>query len=237
MAMPSSPLLAESCALIDSLGYVDTDQQQVQAQIRAEMATFSPPQDKYLAYLPSYSPTFGGRARLQTEFKRVAANVPLDAIDMNRYQVKEPTGKHGKSLEAWEDAVKQLQVAVEHQSNRVVNLELQQGYGTKLAKVRAAVLDGMNAQYERTVKETKAASDKINLTRQQDQTRNAAKLHSYQSRYYELLAKNAAIKRACAQQERHRRRSRRRERWITNVDSCGAGANILLLLTNGTYRS
>ncbi|KAG2766157.1 hypothetical protein PC129_g10746 [Phytophthora cactorum] len=208
MAMPSSPLLAESRALIDSLGYVDTEynspasQQQVQTQIRAEMATFSPPQDKYLAYLPSYSPTFGGRARLQTEFKRVAANVPLDAIDMNRYQVKEPTGKHGKSLEAWEDAVKQLQVAVEHQSNRVVNLELQQGYGTKLAKVRAAVLDGMNAQYERTVKETKAASDKINLARQQDQTRNAAKLHSYQSRYYELLAKNAAIKRACAQQER-----------------------------------
>ncbi|KAG3147418.1 hypothetical protein PI124_g12726 [Phytophthora idaei] len=208
MAMPSSPLLAESRALIDSLGYVDTEynspasQQQVQAQIRAEMATFSPPQDKYLAYLPSYSPTFGGRARLQTEFKRVAANVPLDAIDMNRYQVKEPMGKHGKSLEAWEDAVKQLQVAVEHQRNRVVNLELQQGYGTKLAKVRAAVLDGMNAQYERTVKETKAASGKINLARQQDQTRNAAKLQSYQSRYYELLAKNAAIKRACAQQER-----------------------------------
>ncbi|KAG3103762.1 hypothetical protein PI125_g13777 [Phytophthora idaei] len=206
--MPSSPLLAESRALIDSLGYVDTEynspasQQQVQAQIRAEMATFSPPQDKYLAYLPSYSPTFGGRARLQTEFKRVAANVPLDAIDMNRYQVKEPMGKHGKSLEAWEDAVKQLQVAVEHQRNRVVNLELQQGYGTKLAKVRAAVLDGMNAQYERTVKETKAASGKINLARQQDQTRNAAKLQSYQSRYYELLAKNAAIKRACAQQER-----------------------------------
>ncbi|KAG6962626.1 hypothetical protein JG687_00007032 [Phytophthora cactorum] len=114
--MPSSPLLAESRALIDSLGYVDTEynspasQQQVQAQIRAEMATFSPPQDKYLAYLPSYSPTFGGRARLQTEFKRVAANVPLDAIDMNRYQVKEPTGKHGKSREAWEDAVKQLQL-------------------------------------------------------------------------------------------------------------------------------
>ncbi|POM61836.1 Pre-mRNA-splicing factor SPF27 [Phytophthora palmivora] len=204
---PLCPLLAESRALIDSLGYVDTEynspdsQQQVQAQIRAEMATFSPPKDQYLTYLPPYSPTFGGRTRLQTEFKRVAANVPLDAIDMNRYQVKEPTGKHVQSLEAWEKAVRQLQVAVEHQSNRVVNLELQQGYGTKLAKVRAAVVDGMNAQYEHVVKETKAASDKINLTRQQDQTRNAAKLQNYQSRYYELLAKNAAIKRACAEQE------------------------------------
>ncbi|KAG1696369.1 hypothetical protein DVH05_018501 [Phytophthora capsici] len=212
MAPSSCPLLAESRTLIDSLGYVDTEynspanQQQVQAQIRAEMATFSPPDDKYLAFLPSYTPSFGGRTRLQTEFKRVAANVPLDAIDMNRYQVKQPTGKHAESLEAWEDTIKQLQVAVEHQSNRVVNLELQQGYGTKLAKVRAAVLDGMNAQYERAVKETKAASDKINVSRQQDQIRNAAKLHNYQSRYYELLAKNAAIKRACVQLEQRQQK-------------------------------
>ncbi|OWZ13610.1 Pre-mRNA-splicing factor SPF27 [Phytophthora megakarya] len=204
---PSCPLLTESRALIDSMGYVDTEynspqmQQQVQAQIRAEMATFSPPTDQYLAFMPSYTPTFGGRTRLQTEFKRVAANVPLDAIDMNRYQVKEPTGKHAQSVEAWEKAVKQLQVAVEHQSNRVMNLELQQTYGTKLAKVRAAVLDGVNAQYEHTLKETKAASDKINLTRQQDQVRNASKLQNYQSRYYALLAKNASIKRACVEQE------------------------------------
>ncbi|KAG6586933.1 Pre-mRNA-splicing factor SPF27 [Phytophthora cinnamomi] len=212
MAPSTCPLLLESRALIDSLGYVDTEynspqsQQQVQALIRAEMATFAPPADQYLAFLPPYSPTFGGRTRLQTEFKRVAANVPLDAIDMNRYQVKEPTGKHAQSLEAWEQAVKQLEVAVEHQSNRVVNLELQQGYGTKLAKVRAAVLDGMNAQYERAVKETKAASDKINLARQQEQARNAAKLQNYQTRYFELLAKNASIKRACTEQEQRQQK-------------------------------
>ncbi|RLN43957.1 hypothetical protein BBJ28_00023655, partial [Nothophytophthora sp. Chile5] len=123
------------------------------------------------------------------------------AIDMNRYQVKEPTGKHATDLEAWEQAVKQLQVAVEYQSNRVTNLELGQTYGTKLVKVKAAVLDGLNAQYTQALSETKAASDKINLSRQQEQARNAAKLESYQRKYRELLAKNASIKRACAQQE------------------------------------
>ncbi|KAF4318293.1 hypothetical protein JM18_007059 [Phytophthora kernoviae] len=207
MAPPTCPLLVENRALIDSLGYVDTEynspqsQQTVQQLIRAEMATFAPPKDKYLDYLPDYSPSFGGRTRLQTEFKRVAANVPLNAIDMNRYQVKEPSGKQAKDLQAWEEAVKQLEVAVEHQSNRVMNLELQHAYGTKLAKVRAAVVDGVKAHYERVVKETKAESDKINLLRQQEQARNAAKLQNYQHRYNELLAKNAAIKRASAQQE------------------------------------
>lgn len=204
MAKPLCPLLAQSRALIDSLGYFDTDysqpesQKKVLAQIVDEMATFSPPQDEYLAYLPPYSPTFSGKSRLQSEFKRVAARVPLDAIDFNRYQVKEPTGKHAQSLEAWMRAVEQLRVAVENQSNRVINLELQQGYGTKLAETRATLLDGINAQYGHAVKMANAVSDKINLARKQEQTRNAAKLQTYQSRYYELLDKNAAIKRACA---------------------------------------
>ncbi|CAH0493664.1 unnamed protein product [Peronospora farinosa] len=212
MAPSSCPLLLENRALIDSLGYIDTEynsassQQQVQAQIRAEMATFSPPKDKYLAFLPPYSPSFGGRTRLQIEFKRVSANVALNAIDINRYQVSEPTGKQAASLETWEQAVKQLQVAVEHQNNWMLNLELQQGYGTKLAKVRTAVMDGMNRQYDHMVQETKTASDKINLSRQQEQLRNMTKLHNYQSIYNELLVKNACIKRACVEKERQQQK-------------------------------
>ncbi|CAI5715336.1 unnamed protein product [Peronospora effusa] len=212
MAPSSCPLLLENRALIDSLGYIDTEynsassQQQVQAQIRAEMATFSPPKDKYLAFLPPYSPSFGGRTRLQIEFKRVSANVALNAIDTIRYQVSEPTGKQAANLETWEQAVKQLQVAVEHQNNWMLNLELQQGYGTKLAKVRTAVMDGMNRQYDHMVQETKTASDKINLSRQQEQLRNMTKLLDYQSRYNELLVKNACIKRACVEKERQQQK-------------------------------
>ncbi|RMX66264.1 hypothetical protein KXD40_008387 [Peronospora effusa] len=212
MAPSSCPLLLENRALIDSLGYIDTEynsassQQQVQAQIRAEMATFSPPKDKYLAFLPPYSPSFGGRTRLQIEFKRVSANVALNAIDTIRYQVSEPTGKQAANLETWEQAVKQLQVAVEHQNNWMLNLELQQGYGTKLAKVRTAVMDGMNRQYDHMVQETKTASNKINLSRQQEQLRNMTKLLDYQSRYNELLVKNACIKRACVEKERQQQK-------------------------------
>lgn len=124
MAPPTCPLLVESRALVDALGYVDTEysepqaQQVVQRQIRAEMASFKP--RDYLDYLPEYTPTFGGHTRLQTEFKRVAANVPLDAIDFSRYQVKAPAGKDAKSVDAWEKAVRQLRTSVEHESNRCV---------------------------------------------------------------------------------------------------------------------
>ncbi|KAI9913859.1 hypothetical protein PsorP6_006119 [Peronosclerospora sorghi] len=217
MAPSTCPLLIESRKLINSLGYIDTEyksplrQQQVQAQICAEMATFSPHMDEYLAFLPSYSPSFGGKTRLQAEFKRVSANVSLNAIDMRRYNVLEPTGKHAKSLEAWEQAVKQLQVAIEHQSSRVINLELQQGYGTKLAKVRTAVMGGMNQQYERAVEEVKAGSVEINRARQQDQMRNVAKLRSYHSKYLALLGKNASIRRTCSDHQQPQKKFKKCE--------------------------
>lgn len=121
------PLLLESHALIDSLGYVDTEFEShharnvVQQQIRAEMTKFAPAPD-YLAFLPDYSPEFRGHPRLQSEYKRVKANIPLDAIDMNRYVVKEPVGKSANDVAAWEAAIKQLQVQLEHQSNRYLAL-------------------------------------------------------------------------------------------------------------------
>lgn len=124
-APTTCPLLLESHALLDALGYVDTEfdathaRSAVQQLIRAEMTKFAPSPD-YLAFLPDYTPEFRGHPRLQTEYKRVKANVPLDAIDLSRYTVTEPSGKHANDAAAWEAAIKQLQVQIEHQSNQCV---------------------------------------------------------------------------------------------------------------------
>lgn len=121
------PLLLEGHALIDSLGYVDTEfdsqhaRNVVQQLIRAEMTKFAPAPD-YLAFLPDYAPEFRGHPRLQSEYRRVTANIPLEAIDMNRYVVREPAGKSTNDVAAWEAAIKQLQVQLEHQSNRYGSL-------------------------------------------------------------------------------------------------------------------
>jgi hypothetical protein len=193
------PLLVESQALIDALGYVDTEyndartQQAVQHLIRAEMTKFAP-SPAYLEFLPDYTPTFADHPRLQTEYRRVKANAPLNAIDLNRYQVREPTGKHAEDPSAWEAAVRKLETSVELQSDRVMNLELQQAYASKMWKVRAAVLEGVNAQYERVLSSVKEASEAVNVQRKQDQTLNAPKLQSYAHKFDQLLQKNESIK-------------------------------------------
>lgn len=123
-APTTCPLLLESHALLDALGYVDAELEApaaraaVQQLIRAEMAAFAPPPGGYLDFLPEYAPTFAGHPRLQSEYKRVAAGVALDAIDLQRYAARAPAGKNARDAAAWEAALKQMKVQVEHQSNR-----------------------------------------------------------------------------------------------------------------------
>ncbi|GLE03055.1 hypothetical protein PINS_up011934 [Pythium insidiosum] len=175
--------------------------------IRAEMTTFAP-STSYLDFLPDYEPTFEGHPRLLSEYRRVKANVPLNAIDMNRYHVKEPTGANAESVEAWEGAVRKLQVSVQQQSDRVTNLELQQAYGAKLWKVRASVLDGVSAQCEKALEGAKAASEAVNVKRKQEQLLNAPKLQSYQRKLLDLVEKNDAIQRATEIQEQRLKKQR-----------------------------
>lgn len=75
-----------------------------------------------------------------------------------------------------------------------MNLELEQAYGTKLAKARAVFLDGVNAQCARVLSEARAEAERVNLQRQQQQARNAPQLQAYRRKLDELLDKNAAIK-------------------------------------------
>lgn len=75
-----------------------------------------------------------------------------------------------------------------------MSLELQQAYGAKLWKVKAAVLDGLNAQYAHKVAETKAEAEAINVKRKQDQVLNAEKLQTYRHKYMDLLDKTFSIK-------------------------------------------
>nr|CCA27481.1 premRNAsplicing factor SPF27 putative [Albugo laibachii Nc14] len=126
-AAPSTcPLLLQNKALIDALGYIDTEwsdpeaRNKAQLQIEMEMDTFTPNFNEYLAYLPDYTPTFQGRASLMKEWKRVQAKVALNAIDMNRYNqqsIYEPSRKNAGDANCWKQANDQMKTLIEHRHN------------------------------------------------------------------------------------------------------------------------
>lgn len=123
------PLLLQNKSLIDALGYIDTEWNDAEARIKAqrqiekEMNTFTPNLNEYIAFLPDYTPTFQNRARLLKEWKRVQAQVALNAIDMNRYNqhsIYEPSRKNVGSAKAWKQANDQMKILIEHRHNEWV---------------------------------------------------------------------------------------------------------------------
>ncbi len=175
----SCPLLIENQTLIDSLAYIDKEyesvssQQMVQRLIQEEMNKFQKDEAKYLAFLPEYTPTFSDHSCLQKEFKRVSANVPLDAIDLNRYIPKEPTSlKKKQDVEEWKKQIRLLQIHLEYQNNRLCNLELQSKYGTKLLKIKANVLDELTKIHCKVFEDNAGAIEIANVPKMRPRTKH-----------------------------------------------------------------
>ncbi|CCI39608.1 unnamed protein product [Albugo candida] len=200
------PLLLQNKSLIDALGYIDTEWNDAEARIKAqrqiekEMNTFTPNLNEYIAFLPDYTPTFQNRARLLKEWKRVQAQVALNAIDMNRYNqhsIYEPSRKNVGSARAWKQANDQMKILIEHRHNEVLNLELEQKYVSNVWKCKVAVLEQLQKEYTNEHTNRKAALDQLNQERKQFQLLNSKKLTSYRRKYEQLLQKNHEIEMAC----------------------------------------
>ncbi|OQR83349.1 pre-mRNA-splicing factor SPF27 [Achlya hypogyna] len=211
------PLLNETRHLIDCLGYIDstTDddasmKKLVQMQIQQQMAlmpTFDA--EAYLAYLPAPA-----ELDFETkEMKRVAAGVALNAINTAKYRVAAPsTGllKKSQDLEAqvaaWQTATNNAMVAIEHETSRILNLEMANKYGANRWKLHVGVLSGLHDKAVSELDESKAASESINVQRKQEQTLNADKLWSLERKRDELIRKTQYIETACEVMEREVKR-------------------------------
>merc|ERR1719203_390029 len=142
---------------IDALPYVDTQfndpamKQQVEALIKAELAAINKQPRDYLEHIPLYEPKFDGHPALQAEWMRVCAtdgNEPMPAMDVSRYQLEGPPAGKQTSVSAWERAVRNAEAQLEHQANRIDNLELLQSYGANLWRVHLNSLEAAQSRLD-----------------------------------------------------------------------------------------
>ena len=73
------------------------------------------------------TPAFAASAMLAQEMRRVEAEIPLAALDSERYALPAPA--EGASLAEWQAAVDNAKAQAEHQAVRRVNLELLHTFG------------------------------------------------------------------------------------------------------------
>ena len=187
----------------DALPYLDSEydhpavQEQVHALIAAEMRTFTPRSD-YLSHLPYPKSKLSSRSPiLQNEMERMSKQLPLEQLDMSRYDAEKPQGQMEKDVQSWRKAVANAKVQYEHQSNRLINMELLEAHGGPLWLQHNKAVDGMQKQVDMNIQGIKRKCDDINSLRKQEQEHVRPALENMSRKGSDTLMKAWIIKQSC----------------------------------------
>ena len=117
-------------------------QRMVLELVQTEMASFAPPKDHYLGSLPYPKLRFSSAPAFAAEYERIRAagganssssgsNSIEKQVDMTRYSVPAPAAgtAEAEDVQAWTSSVLNARAQLEHQRNRLVNLELASEHG------------------------------------------------------------------------------------------------------------
>lgn len=163
----------ENYALVDALPYIDTQlgqtevAQQVKALIDEEMQTFAP--RDYLAAL--HAPELKGLAtpEIEKEFARVEAGEKMAGIDLEKYKVEAPKGNAAQDHGAWRKLADSINMQLEYNHLRLVNLELLERWGNKSWVANSSMIKVSERLMESEVASLRATRDEVNKKRKLDQ--------------------------------------------------------------------
>jgi len=191
---------------IDALPYIDQQytpamQKQVESLIEAELKTFKPAKD-YLAQWPMHEPDFEAHPLLQAEWMRICDQQPMPKLDTTRYQLDPPPSSRQTDLAAWQKSIDNAQAQLEHQANRISNLELLQKHG---ANAWRAHLNGLEAASNSATQLQNSLSNEIDAVtrkRKHDQTKAGPTLQKLEGEWVSSVRKNIEIESQCMRLER-----------------------------------
>lgn len=213
-APPAMEALPAPHVDIDALPYVDSQytnpaiKSQVDALIASELKTFAP--KDYLEHLPPmHEPNFDAHPLLQAEWMRVCEQQPMSKMDTSRYQLDPPPAARQMEPKAWQRAVDNAQAQLEHQSNRLVNLELLQKHGANLWRLNLQGLEAASARLEREQSAVGAEIEALNRKRKADQTEVGPKLACLEAEWVAAVKKNMQIEAATQRLEAENAAARR----------------------------
>eukprot|EP00823_Brevimastigomonas_motovehiculus_P006605 TRINITY_DN549_c0_g1_i1.p1 TRINITY_DN549_c0_g1~~TRINITY_DN549_c0_g1_i1.p1 ORF type:complete len:319 (+),score=115.73 TRINITY_DN549_c0_g1_i1:61-957(+) len=221
---PSSSASSSSSSSSDknstflALPYIDSDYQndieikaQVDALLTEELSHSTKSIQDYLKDIPEAPET--KITSLREELKRVSEGKKMTAIDEDRYLLKQPiennnnnsnsnnnnnnNGKPSTDSAEWERAIDRAKTVLEHQSTKMMNLELMKRFGGSSWKIFNDKLLQHKISLDNYIAKTKQDIDAVNRKRKTDQLAAAPMLGTLEQQFYDLSNKNNEIETAC----------------------------------------
>ncbi|XP_067685525.1 pre-mRNA-splicing factor SPF27-like [Haliotis asinina] len=160
------------------------------------------PTKNYLDYLPPPNYNAFETEMMKNEFERLQARLPMEMMNMKRYELPTPTAGKMTDISAWTECLENSQAQLEHQALRILNLDLMQEYGASAWKMYNGVLSQMLDQAQKQLQDLRKKIQEINWQRKNEQSVAGSKLEQLESSWVGLVSKNYEIERACAEVEK-----------------------------------
>nr|WJH19496.1 Spliceosome-associated protein SPF 27 [Euglena gracilis] len=209
MTVPGPPTALPARVTVDALPYIDPPvpedlQNYVNALIEEEMTRFSPA--NYLEHLPP--PPLQLTPLLAQEFERVRKGAPLQALDTRRYEIPQPPAAGRADVGKWREAVSNAYAQLEHQSLRIINLDLLNKHGKSAWLRHNQYLEAQQEPLAAAQRQLKRKIDEVNRSRKSLQVGAAHKLRQLEETWRQLVEKNVELQLECDRLQRRIKRVR-----------------------------
>ncbi|KAF9965961.1 hypothetical protein BGZ70_003683 [Mortierella alpina] len=213
---------------LDALPYVDKQIDEPGARtlvdklIASEMKRMPKPRDPSTLF-PDIE-LFKDNQLIQQELERVRKGKPMEnALDMTRYQLEPPTSQSSshpsdvasaettitpsaseelpEGRATWIKALENANAQLEHQNQRILNLELVQKFGGNAWNVHNYQLEYDLSLLQKAVDEKKAEVIELNKLRKRDQLDVAESLQRLEAKWAEMISSTLQVEVASASLE------------------------------------
>ncbi|OZJ04578.1 hypothetical protein BZG36_02777 [Bifiguratus adelaidae] len=188
-------------AVVDALPYIDKEidddgaRDAVDKLIEAELRRTPRREPEH----PKTIPLFDKDPMLKEDWKRVQQRKPLSALDNERYSLPGPI--NDKDPESCRESVENTKSQLEHQTLRLLNLELLSKFGANSWRLHNYQQEYQLAQLQKQVETYKEKVLEINRQRRFDQTQAGNTLSSLENKWTNLISSTLQVEIACASLE------------------------------------
>jgi len=170
---------------------------------KKQLASSTKTPEDYLAELPPARDLDPSRlsSLIRAELLRVSEGRPMPPLDASRYRLDPPPPDRRGDAGAWRACLDNARAQLEHQGNRVVNLELALRFGARAAEANAAHSAAAAALLKSEAREALSRVEGINRRRKLEQERAAEEVREHEERWVRGVRKCAEIEAACARLE------------------------------------
>ncbi|EDO39517.1 predicted protein, partial [Nematostella vectensis] len=174
-------------------GYEEPGVREMVNQLVEEETRRYRPTKNYLDFLPTPNYDVFVTPVLKNEFDRISRKQPMDLLSMKRYELPQPASSQKHDITAWTEAVDNSMAQLEHQAERIINLEILSKYGPSGWRTHNDLLTRMLEQQQKLLMNIRKQVQEINWKRKSEQSQAGVQLKQLEQSWVGLVTKNYEI--------------------------------------------